>query len=255
MTPQLTGSPMTQHDHQQLRARVAAAAACIAWNFTAQPLIEEAAAAGEGTLTAAGALAVTTGSHTGRSPQDKFIVDDALTHDRVWWQTNAPMRPEDFERLLDDAIDADRAPPAPCADALRRRRSPPSPRGHGVHRDGVARALHPQPPDPRRGAGSRGTGDDPPRPEFPRGPSAPRHPQRARHRARHAAQHRRHRRHRLCRRDQEVGVLAVQLSRTRRATCSRCTARPMSAARGTWRCSSASRAPARRRSRTIPSGS
>jgi phosphoenolpyruvate carboxykinase (ATP) len=97
---------MTQHEHQRLRGRIAASAASIAWNFAAQPLIEEAVGAGEGRLTTSGALSVTTAPHTGRSPQDKFIVDEDATHDRVWWATNTPMRPEAFERLLDDAIDA-----------------------------------------------------------------------------------------------------------------------------------------------------
>ena len=97
---------MTQLEHQKLRGRIAASAASIAWNFAAQPLIDEAVAAGEGRLTKHGALSVTTAPHTGRSPQDKFIVDDEVTHDRVWWETNAPMRPEHFERLLEDAIAA-----------------------------------------------------------------------------------------------------------------------------------------------------
>ena len=44
--------------------------------------------------------------HTGRSPQDKFIVDDDVTRDRVWWETNAPMEPAAFDRLLEDAIAA-----------------------------------------------------------------------------------------------------------------------------------------------------
>ena len=41
--------------------------------------------AGEGELTADGALAVTTGVYTGRSLKDKFIVRDALTATSVWW--------------------------------------------------------------------------------------------------------------------------------------------------------------------------
>ena len=102
----VAGSPMSQQEHQKLRGRIAASAASIAWNFAAQPLIDEAARAGEGRLTKHGVLSVTTGSHTGRSPQDKFIVEDELTRDRVWWETNAPMRPEAFERLLEDAIEA-----------------------------------------------------------------------------------------------------------------------------------------------------
>lgn len=38
-----------------------------------------------GTLTDSGAIAVDTGAFTGRSPKDKYIVDDALTRDTLWW--------------------------------------------------------------------------------------------------------------------------------------------------------------------------
>lgn len=38
-----------------------------------------------GTLTASGAIAVDTGAFTGRSPKDKYIVEDALTRDTLWW--------------------------------------------------------------------------------------------------------------------------------------------------------------------------
>lgn len=34
-----------------------------------------------------GAVDVFTGVYTGRSPKDKFIVDDANSHDTVWWTT------------------------------------------------------------------------------------------------------------------------------------------------------------------------
>ncbi|MFK8082991.1 MAG: phosphoenolpyruvate carboxykinase (ATP) [Granulosicoccus sp.] len=40
-----------------------------------------------GTLTDSGAIAVDTGAFTGRSPKDKYIVEDALTRDVLWWST------------------------------------------------------------------------------------------------------------------------------------------------------------------------
>src|SRR2546430_14351377 len=46
----------------------------INWNLSPPELVEHALARGEGELASNGAFAATTGSHTGRSPKDKFIV-------------------------------------------------------------------------------------------------------------------------------------------------------------------------------------
>ena len=43
----------------------------------------------KGQLTELGAVNVMTGVYTGRSPKDKYIVDDAQSHDNVWWTTDA----------------------------------------------------------------------------------------------------------------------------------------------------------------------
>lgn len=57
----------------------------------------------EGQLTAAGALAVTTGPFTGRSPKDKYIVEEPGSKDDVWWGTvNHPMSAAHFDRLCQD---------------------------------------------------------------------------------------------------------------------------------------------------------
>ncbi len=46
---------------------------------------------GEGIENSTGALAVNTGEFTGRSPQDRFIVRDAINEDKVWWgKVNIP---------------------------------------------------------------------------------------------------------------------------------------------------------------------
>ncbi|MCR4686798.1 MAG: phosphoenolpyruvate carboxykinase (ATP) [Lachnospiraceae bacterium] len=47
----------------------------------------------KGQVTELGAVNVMTGIYTGRSPKDKFIVDDAKSHDTVWWTT--PEYPND----------------------------------------------------------------------------------------------------------------------------------------------------------------
>ena len=52
---------------------------------SAVALIEATIRRQEGVLTPAGALAVTTGVFTGRSPRDRYLVVDAADHDRVWW--------------------------------------------------------------------------------------------------------------------------------------------------------------------------
>ena len=49
-----------------------------------------------------GALVVTTGEFTGRSPKDRFIVKDAITKDLVWWgDINIPFSPLEFDLLYD----------------------------------------------------------------------------------------------------------------------------------------------------------
>jgi phosphoenolpyruvate carboxykinase (ATP) len=72
----------------------------VRWNMGPAALYEEAIRRGEGVVTAGGALLVTTGEHTGRSPKDKFIVDSDGTHDAVDWGTiNQPITRDRFDAL------------------------------------------------------------------------------------------------------------------------------------------------------------
>ena len=71
-------------------------------NLTAPGLYGHALRRGEGRLSADGAFMAVTGQHTGRSVQDKFVVDDPEVHDAVWWgKINQPMAPEKFAGLTE----------------------------------------------------------------------------------------------------------------------------------------------------------
>jgi len=69
-------------------------------NLSTAELYEDAIRHGEGLVAADGPLVVRTGTHTGRSPQDKFIVDEPGSHDKIWWgPVNRPISEADYDRL------------------------------------------------------------------------------------------------------------------------------------------------------------
>ena len=70
------------------------------WNLSPEKLQAITVEKGMGKETANGTLAINTGKFTGRSPQDRFIVKDDYTKDRVWWgKTNKAISPENFDLL------------------------------------------------------------------------------------------------------------------------------------------------------------
>jgi len=71
-------------------------------NTPVPQLMEFALARNEGRLTSGGALVVETGTHTGRSAQDKFVVRDSETETAIWWDNNKPMTAAQFDALLSD---------------------------------------------------------------------------------------------------------------------------------------------------------
>ena len=78
--------------------------ACVEYNFEAPHLYEASMQNREATIAAGGALVAETGVHTGRSPKDKFVVEDDLTRNTVWWDNNGKMSKAQFDTLLADFI-------------------------------------------------------------------------------------------------------------------------------------------------------
>jgi len=70
------------------------------WNLSTPALYEEAIKRREGRLAHLGPLVVRTGQHTGRAPDDKFVVREAESQAKVWWgKVNRPMEPQQFRAL------------------------------------------------------------------------------------------------------------------------------------------------------------
>ncbi len=69
-------------------------------NLPTAELVEDAIRAGEGLLAAEGPLVVRTGKHTGRSPLDKFIVEEPSSASKIWWgEINRPIGEAHYDRL------------------------------------------------------------------------------------------------------------------------------------------------------------
>lgn len=75
------------------------------WNLSPETLTEQTLALRQGTLNDSGALCVSTGKFTGRSPKDKFTVIDDITRDAVdWGDINIPLEPQKFDNLYNKMV-------------------------------------------------------------------------------------------------------------------------------------------------------
>ena len=71
------------------------------WNLGWEELHGIAVDRGEATLTSHSVLLATTGERTGRSPNDRFIVNESGMADDVWWgDVNRPIPASSFDKLL-----------------------------------------------------------------------------------------------------------------------------------------------------------
>lgn len=68
-------------------------------------LVEKVLKRNEGILTSTGAVRATTGKYTGRSPKDKYIVEEPSTKDKIdWGPVNQPISREVFDNLYKKVI-------------------------------------------------------------------------------------------------------------------------------------------------------
>ncbi len=69
-------------------------------NLKVAALVEDTISKGQGHLSDTGALIINTGKYTGRSPKDRYIVEDDITRDTVdWGNINIPIKAEAFDAL------------------------------------------------------------------------------------------------------------------------------------------------------------
>lgn len=76
------------------------------FNLSKEELIKIAVENEGGSVCANGALSINTGKYTGRSPMDRFIVDEAMVHKYINWnESNQSISEEKFEHLFQKAMD------------------------------------------------------------------------------------------------------------------------------------------------------
>ena len=80
--------------------------ATVHWNLSPEELAEISIEQGLAKRASNGAINVSTGEFTGRSPNDRFIVFDNITEDTVWWgDINLPFETHKFDLLYDHMIE------------------------------------------------------------------------------------------------------------------------------------------------------
>ncbi|HEY0780263.1 MAG TPA: phosphoenolpyruvate carboxykinase (ATP) [Gemmatirosa sp.] len=96
-----TGTPGT--GAQGLAALGVTPAGAVHWNLVAPELVQDAVRRGEGELADMGPFVAVTSPHTGRSPNDKFVVREPSSEADVdWGKVNQPMTEAHFDVLLAD---------------------------------------------------------------------------------------------------------------------------------------------------------
>ena len=74
-------------------------------NLTMERLIEEGILNGETKMAMNGAVMVDTGIYTGRSPNDKYFVEESYSKNNLWWgPVNKPVNSDVFNLLLEKVL-------------------------------------------------------------------------------------------------------------------------------------------------------
>ena len=75
-------------------------------NLPVSALVEATIKTGQGHLSDTGALIINTGKFTGRSPRDRYIVEDDATRDTVdWGKINIPISADKYDALENKILD------------------------------------------------------------------------------------------------------------------------------------------------------
>ncbi len=75
------------------------------WNLSPAELVEHAVRRAEGILVEGGPFNAVTAPHTGRSPNDRFVVREPSSEERVWWgKVNQPISEEHYAALREDVV-------------------------------------------------------------------------------------------------------------------------------------------------------
>ncbi|MEX2393446.1 MAG: phosphoenolpyruvate carboxykinase (ATP) [Actinomycetota bacterium] len=76
------------------------------WNLTSPELVEEAVRRYEGELAASGPFCAVTSPYTGRSPNDKFVVEEPSSKDKIWWgKVNRPISEASYDALRSRVVE------------------------------------------------------------------------------------------------------------------------------------------------------
>ena len=103
MTPSSSSAASARESATGLSAQGLAPKGSIHWNLEAPDLVQTAIRRDEGELAHMGPFVAVTKPHTGRSPNDKFVVKESSTEGDVdWGKVNQPISEAHFEALLAD---------------------------------------------------------------------------------------------------------------------------------------------------------